>query len=102
MTRTAALALALPLVAACATVNAGSVPPAADAAATGMPCRNDQLQQFVGKAATADLGAEIVRASGAKKLQWVAAGTMVTMDFREDRIRAYLDERNRVQRISCG
>ena len=101
MTRTAALALALPLVAACATVDAGSVPPGGGPA-TGSVCRNDQLQQFVGKTATADLGAEIVRVSGAKTLQWVAAGTMVTMDFREDRVRAYLDERNRVQRISCG
>jgi hypothetical protein len=44
----------------------------------------------------------MLAASGAKTLQWVAAGMMVTMDYREDRVRAYLDEQNRVQRVSCG
>jgi hypothetical protein len=27
---------------------------------------------------------------------------MVTMEFREGRVRIYLDEQNRVQRLSCG
>lgn len=74
-----------------------------EAAATpGGTCRNDGLQAYVGRPATAEVGAEIQRTSGAKTLQWVAAGTMVTMDFREDRVRVYLDESNRVQRVSCG
>lgn len=73
-----------------------------EAAAPGGTCRNEGLQPFVGKPATAELGADIQRTSGAKTLQWVAAGTMVTMDFREDRVRVYLDEANRVQRVSCG
>lgn len=73
-----------------------------EAAAPGGTCRNDGLQAFVGKPATADLGSDILRTSGSKTLQWVAAGSMVTMDFREDRVRVYLDEANRVQRVSCG
>lgn len=44
----------------------------------------------------------MIAVSGARTLQWVAAGSMVTMDFRADRVRVYLDEQNRVQRVSCG
>ena len=40
--------------------------------------------------------------SGAKTLQWVAAGMMVTMEFRADRVRVQLDEQSRVQRVTCG
>ena len=60
------------------------------------------LDQFTGRPATADLGREVLRASGSRTLQWVPAGTMVTMDFREERVRIWLDERNRVQRVNCG
>ncbi len=86
--------LAAPLMAACATV--GPAEPA------GGMCSDAQLQQFVGQAATADLGARIQSTSGAKTLQWVAAGSMVTMDFRGDRVRVYLDAQNKVERLSCG
>ena len=80
----------------CATI--GPVTPAAN----GGTCRNDALAPFTGRVATAELGTEILRTSGAKTLQWVTAGMMVTMDFREDRVRVYLDEGNRVKRLSCG
>ncbi|UUR09410.1 I78 family peptidase inhibitor [Sphingomonas glaciei] len=92
----ALLGLGAPLLTACATIS-----PAAPATGGGT-CSNDGLQQFVGQPATADLGARVLSTSGAKTLQWVAAGMMVTMDFRADRVRVYLDEQNRVQRLSCG
>ncbi len=86
--------LAAPLLAACATVG--------PAAPTGGVCSDASLQQFVGQAANAELGARVLSTSGAKTLQWVSAGSMVTMDFRGDRVRVYLDEQNRVKRLSCG
>lgn len=89
--------LAAPLLAACATIG-----PAATPETPGGKCNKDGLQQFVGQPATAELGARVRSVSGSKTLQWVAAGSMVTMDFREDRVRVYLDEQNRVQRLSCG
>ncbi|GAA4007074.1 I78 family peptidase inhibitor [Sphingomonas humi] len=92
--------LVLPLLAACATVQQEE--PVANPGDSGGMCSNDALQQFVGQPATADLGAAIQRVSGAKTLQWVAAGSMVTMDYREDRVRVYLDTANKVQRLSCG
>lgn len=91
-------AVCLPLLAACATVG-----PEAPVARTGAGvCSNDALPPFVGQPATAELGARMIAVSGARTLQWVAAGSMVTMDFRADRVRVYLDEQNRVQRVSCG
>ncbi|WP_300974226.1 I78 family peptidase inhibitor [Sphingomonas sp. LHG3406-1] len=86
---------------ACATAQPGSAYPGGNSADRYV-CRNTMLEQFVGQPATADLGLQIIRASGSKTLQWVAAGMMVTMEFRADRVRIYLDEQNKVQRVSCG
>jgi len=44
----------------------------------------------------------MLRASGATKIRWVPKGTMVTMDYREDRLTVYLDAARRIERASCG
>ncbi len=96
------LALALPaMLAGCATAVANSPYPGGNSADRYV-CRNTMLEQFVGRAANAELGNEIIRASGSKTLQWVAAGMAVTMDYREDRVRIYLDAQNKVSRVNCG
>jgi hypothetical protein len=96
MKRLTTLILPAAALAGCATMADGA--PAAE----GNTCRNDGLQQYVGQAGTSELGAQILRTSGAKTLQWVASGSMVTMDFRGDRVRVYLDAQNKVERLSCG
>jgi hypothetical protein len=101
MTKLALLAAGAATLAACATAQPGSPYPGGNSADRYV-CRNTMLEQFVGKAATAELGGDIIRASGSKTLQWIPAGTMVTMEFRENRVRIYLDEQNGVQRVSCG
>jgi hypothetical protein len=93
--------LALPAVAACATAVPDSPYPDTSSA-DRFVCRNTMLEQFRGRPATAELGREIIRASGAGTLQWVAKGMMVTMEYREDRVRVWLDEQNRVERVNCG
>jgi hypothetical protein len=92
-------ALLLPLLAlaACATVPAGPVVAPPDGA-----CRNEALASFVGQPATQEVGTQILAASGARALRWVAKGMMVTMEFRADRVTVYLDAANRVERASCG
>jgi len=67
-----------------------------------MTCRGDNLGQFAGRPATQDLGAEVLRVSGARNLRWVAHGMMVTMEFREDRVTVWLTADNRVDRAVCG
>ena len=72
---------------------------------TGEPiqtCRNDGLGQFVGQPASQELGARMLRVSGARNIRWVPRGGVVTMDFRGDRLTVQLDGSNRVERANCG
>jgi hypothetical protein len=80
--------------AACATTPLGENPTAA--------CHGEGLGRFVGQPATQELGAEMQRESGARTLQWVAHGMMVTMDFSPQRLRVFLTADNRVERAGCG
>ena len=86
------------LLSACATAEA---PPPSAGTGPGV-CRDLASSQFVGREATSALAAEMLRTSGARVIRWVQPGMMVTMDFREDRLTVRLDERNRVQSVSCG
>ena len=70
--------------------------------APGGICRGENLGQFAGRPATRELGAEILRVSGASTLRWVAHGMMVTMEFREQRVTVWLTADNRVDRAVCG
>lgn len=65
-------------------------------------CRREALPSFVGREATQQIGADMLAASGARALRWVAKGMMVTMDYRGDRLTVYLDGANRIERASCG
>ena len=89
------LALAALLAAGCATA------PAAEAGATG-GCDSSRAQKLLGRTKSARLGAQALRLSGATALRWIAPGSMVTMDFRENRINLRVDSKNRVVKIDCG
>ena len=65
-------------------------------------CKGEALGRFVGQPATAELGAEMLGVSGARHLQWVGHGMMVTMDFSPERLRVLLTADNRVERANCG
>jgi hypothetical protein len=97
--RTAALSL-LPLLAACAEAN-GEGPATPPAVAEG-PCRNEGLDRFIGQTASADLGAELLKASGARTLRWGAPGMAMTMDFRADRLTVSYDEKMVITAARCG
>ena len=57
---------------------------------------------LVGQAATAELGAEALRLTGARAIRWIQPGQAVTMDYRADRLNIKLDAQNRVEGITCG
>ncbi|WP_205480650.1 I78 family peptidase inhibitor [Sphingomonas arenae] len=97
MTRLLFLAPAL-LLTACATAAAEQP----QVVGSGGECRNDGLAQFTGQLATAEVGAEILRVSGARTLQWIEHGMMVTMEFNSSRVRVQLDASNRVESARCG
>ncbi|KKW93195.1 MULTISPECIES: I78 family peptidase inhibitor [Sphingobium] len=97
--RTAALAL-LPLLAACAGA-AGEGPATPPAVAEG-PCRNEGLGRFIGQIASAELGTELLKASGARTLRWGAPGMAMTMDFRPDRLTVSYDGKMTITSARCG
>jgi len=90
------------LLAGCVTVSAPdgpSWPPSADPDAV---CQAETAQSLVGQRATAELGAELQRLTGARTIRWVPPRTAVTMDYRHDRLTVSYDDTYRIDRISCG
>ena len=82
--------------AACSTVPAEGTGP------VGGACKDEGLSSFVGQDATEATGSELLKHSGANALRWVPKDSMVTMEFRADRVTAYLDANNKIERVSCG
>lgn len=75
--------------------------PPAEAIGSGK-CDASKAQTLIGRARSAKTGAEALRLSGAKALRWIAPGTMVTMDYREDRLNLRVDPTNKVVKVDCG
>lgn len=100
MTRLMLIAMtALPL-AACA--GAGGEGPGTPGTAAEGPCKAEGLERFTGRQVTDALGAEILKASGAKTLRWGGPDTILTMDFRPDRVTVSHDAQMMVTGARCG
>jgi len=91
----------LPLTACAGTNGEGPVSASPPAMAQG-PCSHDGLDRFTGQKATADLGAELLKASGAKTLRWGGPNMAMTMDFRPDRLTVSYDDQMVVTSARCG
>jgi hypothetical protein len=68
----------------------------------GHTCSTAGTDQFVGKAGTKETGAAILRATHAAVLRWAPPNTMLTMDYREDRVTIWLDAASTITKIRCG
>jgi hypothetical protein len=94
------LVVVAPALTACA-----AAPPPAEIphhGASAYVCRGESLGQFTGRPATQELGAEMLRVSGARIIRWVAHGMMITMEFSPERLTVQLTPDNRVERANCG
>lgn len=80
---------------------AGKGPATPPVAAEG-PCRNEGLDAFVGQKASAETGAALLRASGARALRWGGPGMAMTMDYRADRLTVSYDEAMAITSARCG
>lgn len=65
-------------------------------------CDAASAQQHLGKKATAALGEQLLRETGARTLRWVAPDMAVTMDFRPDRLTVSYDRAMLINGIACG
>jgi hypothetical protein len=68
----------------------------------GHSCKALRIERFFGQPATSETGAAILQATDAAVLRWAPMGTMVTMDYRADRVTVRLDPDRKVIAISCG
>jgi hypothetical protein len=65
-------------------------------------CNGATLGQFAGQPASEELGARILKASGARTIRWVPKGSVITMEYNSQRVTVMLDEANKVEHASCG
>lgn len=101
MHKTAAL-IALPLLTACATTQEVAEPVVEDReVGQSGTCDARSIQAFVGDTATQDVGAHLLKESGARVLQWIPPDSAVTMDYRRDRLRVGYDYEMTIDRIVC-
>lgn len=96
--KTLPLVAALGSLAACATVPADGDPPVRDIEGS---CRADAGQRFIGTRASAEVGGQLLAATGARALRWVPPRTAVTMDFRPDRLTVSYDDAMVITQVSC-
>jgi hypothetical protein len=79
---------------------AAPVPPPPEAAAE---CKAEPAQRFVGQRFVASTTPEAARlASGASSVRVIRPGTMVTKDFRTDRLNLDVDAQEMVTAARCG
>ena len=99
MKRISSLSIAA-LLAGCATTAppADEAPPVHDIEGT---CQREAGQRFVGIKATAELGREMLAATGAKLLRWVPPRTAVTLDFNPSRLTVSYDDDYVITKVSC-
>lgn len=88
------------LLAACAS-NAPANPPI-HGVTPGQKCTTARTAQFIGRIRTASTGNAIKRASHAAVLRWSPPNTMLTMDYREDRVTVWVDSSKMITHIRCG
>ena len=68
----------------------------------GHKCDAAGTSRFVGQPGTSATGAAIMRVSHAAVLRWAPPGTMLTMDYREDRVTVHLGADRKITEIKCG
>ena len=65
-------------------------------------CNAKGVQGQIGATATTQVGAVLLRLTGAKTLRWVPPETAVTMDYRSDRLTVSYDRDMKITAISCN
>lgn len=68
----------------------------------GHVCQTAGTEHFIGKPGNRRTAATIKHLSKAAVLRWAPPATMLTMDFRSDRVTLYLDANHKITKISCG
>lgn len=96
-----ALLLTPAMVAACAANSPpGSIP--IHGVTPGHKCNATGADSFIGRTVSGATSAAIKRATNAAVLRWSPPNTMLTMDYREDRVTVWVDAHRKITKIRCG
>lgn len=68
----------------------------------GSTCGDTRVAKLVGQVWRESQRAKTLKASGAPSLRVIAPRTVVTMDFRPERLNIETDANGRITRIKCG
>jgi hypothetical protein len=68
----------------------------------GHKCQTAGTHRFIGQRGTTANGAAIKRVSKAAVLRWSPPNTMLTMDYREDRVTVWVNAAKKITQIRCG
>jgi hypothetical protein len=94
------IALSLLAGSGCATAQQQQIPVRGET--PGRTCDSSKIADFVGRQRSPELEAELLEASGAAIVRWVPQGAAVTMEYRSDRVTAYLDANGSIESIGCN
>ena len=89
------------MLAACATASPPDATPV-HGVTPGHKCQASGTDRFVGQLGSRSTGAAVKRATKAAVLRWSPPNTMLTMDYREDRVTVWLDADKKITKIRCG
>lgn len=92
-------ALAVSALAGCTTTDADGSMPAREAVGD---CVATSAQGHIGRRASSEEGAELLRLTGARTLRWAPPNSAMTMDYRADRLTVSYDQNYAIDRIICG
>jgi hypothetical protein len=71
-------------------------------AESGHRCDAAKARALIGRKRSPAVEREALRLSGAARVRWIPPGTMVTMDYRPDRLNLHLDRKGRIVSVNCG
>ncbi len=94
-------AICCPALLACSTTSEDPVIPERGVT-PGHICQTNGLNTFVGQQANSETGARALKQSGAKSLRWIPPNSVVSMDYRQDRLNIEYNEDMKITRVNCG
>lgn len=77
--------------------------PVQDDADTADACGASKVEPWIGKEATVPVRAEVAKAAGAASDRWIYPDSVVTQDFRPDRLNVVMEKgTDRIMSARCG
>ena len=102
MTRQCLAILLFPALAACASTDGAGPGTGMDSGEVAATCDASLAQDHIGHRASAEAGQILLTVTGARSLRWAPPHSVITMDYRADRLTVRYDDEMVIKSIACG